>query len=527
MRCTVWALALYALMLEVSFLFVQASRYSRPSALDEQRVGNCTMLVLVPSARENFASRQRIRLSWKKKAASQNVVFMVGGTFCDVPSPIRKQWTCEAQDWAEPGRLVQEEHDGVQSAVQACLEQEAAENEDLVFLPIKDFYRNLPRKIKEAYRWALRSSRATWFLKADDDVVFVDTDRLERSLCSLDSQQRTVVGRVKKQGHVMRNGKWAEYQYRADEQDAVYPPFAIGSYGHAVSRDVAAAVVDMNGAEYQGEDVSIGIWLDESPLRDKIRWISGTGFVREEENAEIPEEQVVVLSTNKKRKGMMEEVSLCPMAHKLLEQSAPVWAVPLSHFPGQTVYLRANQPLVLAWRVDLDAVKAEAQRSGLESNVGAMDLEFGLVVDGELATSQGLPTSGSRDQLTFWLHEKMWGEESQTLSLQLVMSGPDGPIGRATEQMDLVVREWQSALQPELSAPPSTEGIGAASIAERGNGSWAGDLVVDNPEGDSDAVIRRLDEVLAGCGEICDTNLRGVESKYFPMISKGVNCKGL
>ena len=64
------------------------------------------------------------------------------------------------------------------------------------------------------------------------------------------------------------------------------------------------------------------------------------------------------------------------------QTDVPVWAVLLSHFPGQTVYKLADQPLVLAWRLDLDAVQAEMQRSGMDDGVRADDLEFGLVVDG-------------------------------------------------------------------------------------------------------------------------------------------------
>jgi galactoside 2-L-fucosyltransferase 1/2 len=125
----------------------------------------------------------------------------------------------------------------------------------------------------------------------------------------------------------------------------------------------------------------------------------------------------------------------------------PVWAVLLSHVPGQTVYMHADQPLVLAWRLDLDAVQAVAQWSGIEDGVRAGDLVFGLVVDGELATSQGLPASGSTDQLTFQLrvgsacNAGRCQVESDRLSLQLVMSGPNGPIGRMTELMELIVRD--------------------------------------------------------------------------------------
>jgi hypothetical protein len=39
--------------------------------------------------------------------------------------------------------------------------------------------------------------------------------------------------------------------------------------------------------------------------------------------------------------------------------------------------------------------------------------------------------------------------------------------------------------------------------------------------------MSRLGEVLVGCGEICNTSIEGVESKFFPFISKQVNCTGL
>ena len=117
---------------------------------DEHERRSCSILVLVLSARENFASRQRIRLSWERHGSSPRVYFLVGDAFCELPPSVRKPWTCEAEDWYDPGCSTQHEHDMVQSEVQACLEREAAENGDLVFLPVKDYYRNLPRKLKEA-----------------------------------------------------------------------------------------------------------------------------------------------------------------------------------------------------------------------------------------------------------------------------------------------------------------------------------------------------------------------------------------
>ena len=284
----------------------------------------------------------------------------------------------------------------------------------------------------------------------------MDTDWLERFLCTLGSQEQTVVGHISRQGTVLRHGKWAEYQYRADEEDAVYPPFALGSYGHAVSRDIAAAVVDMDGLNYQGEDVSLGIWLDQSSFRNKVKWIDGAGFVRKDEDEyKITQmEGVMVLSSDKRRKDGVYELSLCPMAHKIFSDSAPEWAVPLSHVSGQTVYLRAEQSLILAWRINLDAVQAEAARSGLDGSVRIEGLEFGLVVDGELLTFHNLPAGGSTE-LTFRLNPSFgvgatWGlGDDVRLGLQVTMRGQDGPIGRMTEKMELLVREFQDRVVAE------------------------------------------------------------------------------
>jgi Caenorhabditis protein of unknown function, DUF268 len=40
-------------------------------------------------------------------------------------------------------------------------------------------------------------------------------------------------------------------------------------------------------------------------------------------------------------------------------------------------------------------------------------------------------------------------------------------------------------------------------------------------------VAKRIDKLLVGCGDICNTGLQGVESKFFPRISKSVDCAGL
>lgn len=57
---------------------------------------------------------------------------------------------------------------------------------------------------------------------------------------------------------VDRFGKWAEYDYTSP----AYPAFACGS-GNVVSKDLSSWIAENveHLKSYQGEDVSMGIWL--------------------------------------------------------------------------------------------------------------------------------------------------------------------------------------------------------------------------------------------------------------------------
>ena len=53
-----------------------------------------------------------------------------------------------------------------------------------------------------------------------------------------------------------------------------------GNNGHAVSRPVAQYVSDNLSTlwEGQGEDTSLGIWIDESPLKARMKWVKSGRF---------------------------------------------------------------------------------------------------------------------------------------------------------------------------------------------------------------------------------------------------------
>merc|ERR1712224_315455 len=135
---------------------------------------------------------------------------------------------------------------------------------DIIVMPDIDVYRHLPHKLKSLYKWALENTAAQWILKTDDDSV-VRIDTFERYvLNSYNPREYTVIGAIKNKWNVPRKGKWGEVNYKPKK----YPRFPLGSVGHVVSRGIAQFVVDRSDTlfNYQGEDVSIGIWLDESPI---------------------------------------------------------------------------------------------------------------------------------------------------------------------------------------------------------------------------------------------------------------------
>jgi hypothetical protein len=150
--------------------------------------------------------------------------------------------------------------------------RESAKHKDIIRMPDIDVYRHLPQKVKFCYRWGLENTNAEWFVKTDDDSV-VRIDTLGRYLDkTYNPDDYVVVGRVAKRWGVPRSGKWAENNYRPSK----YPNFPLGSVGHVVSKGVASYIADNSDKlfNYQGEDVSIGIWLNESPLKSKVKWVT-------------------------------------------------------------------------------------------------------------------------------------------------------------------------------------------------------------------------------------------------------------
>lgn len=258
--------------------------YSQPAPrnaytlADPSLYENDTVLVLVLSARDNFDRRNAIRETWGK---DHPVYFVVGGPFLQESDETRiPNATADAsrqqRDLAN-GTTVRSDPSTDSNAtnhspllagraldVQKRLVEEQEQFHDLLDSRHPDSYRSLTHKLRFAYAWVLRHHpRVEWLVKVDDDTV-VRVDTLSTAfLTNFNPNVPMVIGRIIKDAPVHRTGKWAELVYPKSH----YPFWPQGSCGHVVSRAVARYVSSApNLTYYQGEDVSLGIWLDESDL---------------------------------------------------------------------------------------------------------------------------------------------------------------------------------------------------------------------------------------------------------------------
>jgi hypothetical protein len=243
------------------------------------------MVVLVASGRTEGDAIQRdaVRATW---AAGWSSVFFVVGEACPIPKRYTVKYDCELK----PGKSVSVDHQSQWNTEvheqDKALALEAQQHHDMVFVNMTEAYRHLPRKLKESYRWALQHSQARWIMKSDIDMyirVGLSTQMFRDGTDGMgnvfDPNGMTVVAGGWKRGeHRPTTGKWAEFKYTGN----ILPPFPSGG-AHVVSRAFAAWVVknDHRLEEYQGEDTSLGIWLDEAPFKANLskttRFVTHTG----------------------------------------------------------------------------------------------------------------------------------------------------------------------------------------------------------------------------------------------------------
>ncbi|XP_033104963.1 UDP-GalNAc:beta-1,3-N-acetylgalactosaminyltransferase 2-like [Anneissia japonica] len=143
------------------------------------------------------------------------------------------------------------------SAESESLKKEQQTNNDLVFVDVVDVYSNIPTKLLKFYKWVSGSMRFKYVMKVDDDT-FVNPAKLLEFLDEPKQETRSWWGHFRRNWKVNEYGKWADMQYNS----LTYPPFACGS-GNILSSDLVRWIAKNTGYLhcYQGEDISVGIWL--------------------------------------------------------------------------------------------------------------------------------------------------------------------------------------------------------------------------------------------------------------------------
>lgn len=221
------------------------------------------LFVYILTGRYNFYKRKLQRNSGMFDKLPKNVMYkyIMGYKPCPVPVERRANpYTCHG---GGPTRAyIRKTRD-----LDMLLEEEMTEHKDIVFVEMVDYYRALPRKVKLAHKWGLENTKAKWFLKMDDDCYF-NYRNILNGIMKYDPNDYIVIGNIAKGLSVPKSGKWAERDYIKKK----YPPFPLGSTGHLTSRALVSGIVSRMDElyEYQGEDVSMGIWISEFFSKTKI-----------------------------------------------------------------------------------------------------------------------------------------------------------------------------------------------------------------------------------------------------------------
>lgn len=261
--------------------------HSRQVSTSDVHSGTETITVLVLTSRSHKTQRDSIRQSWAK--GHSNVYFVIGDRDCLIPpnyrtSPLvcmpdlqKRIPTLDILAWQAELRKIEGE-------INAELQQN---RHDMWLVNMEESYRGLARKLKLAYERALIETKASWFLKVDDDT-YVDVPLTTKILQDAKFGQNRFVANSFRPGAVLRAGKWAEHAFDED----IYPSYPHGA-GHAITRDLATYVsLHKNSLfEYQGEDVSMGIWIHQGPL--EVDFISSVAFEGHDGNCENASRAVI------------------------------------------------------------------------------------------------------------------------------------------------------------------------------------------------------------------------------------------
>ena len=255
-----------------------------PPFLGTTHKSSSPVSIFVMSYYANLAARQTIRETW---ASGHDNVYFVIGVPCPIPKEQRDQYFCERSTESPSGRTEstpkeQSAHDEESKRNSELVDEEQLKNHDLIRISdVTEVYRHLPHKLKAAFHWGITNTNSQFFVKTDDDS-FIRVDTISNDLIrTYDSNVPMLIGNIKPHAIVdhtgqRTSGKNKEFNYKPN----VYPPWAAGNSGYSVTRPIAQFISDERPDlfEYQGEDTSLGIWLDEGRLKNKVKFVTSKRF---------------------------------------------------------------------------------------------------------------------------------------------------------------------------------------------------------------------------------------------------------
>mmetsp|Transcript_22401 Transcript_22401/g.31228 ORF Transcript_22401/g.31228 Transcript_22401/m.31228 type:complete len:225 (-) Transcript_22401:294-968(-) len=106
-------------------------------------------------------------------------------------------------------------------------------------------------------------------------------DYYEKQSKTRSSLPPILVGDIQRDTFVRTDGKWADPNYK----NTMYPAWPRGASGYALNRVVAKYISEQSDNLFisQGEDTSMGIWMDEAPFRKDVKWFTSNVFVYDED----------------------------------------------------------------------------------------------------------------------------------------------------------------------------------------------------------------------------------------------------
>ena len=207
-------------------------------ATPSQSFNGTYLLILVTSAPSHFENREAIRSTWANRVSLR----------------VRRQPFSGILDWKIVFLLGKTNN----ASINALVQQEAAEFDDILVGEFQDTYGNLVIKTIMGLLWASRIN-CTHVLKADDDV-YVHVPRLIKWLRQPSLPIRLYAGFMRIKSGVVRRATSKFFVDWESYPESYFPSYSIGSF-YLLSRNILPALVNLTSyiEPIAIEDAYVGI----------------------------------------------------------------------------------------------------------------------------------------------------------------------------------------------------------------------------------------------------------------------------